>query len=58
MVPDDQYERANEIIQAFISNRDVTSEDETIYISLIDKIRMIVEAILFSWFMPGKKGHK
>jgi hypothetical protein len=58
VVPDDQYERANEIIQDFISNRDISSEDETIRISLKDKIRMIVEAVLFSWFMPGKKWHK
>ena len=40
--PDDQYERANEIIQDFISNREILSKDETICISLKDKIRMIV----------------
>lgn len=58
MVPDDEYERAHEIIEDFISNQEIISEDETIGISLKDKIRMIVEAILFAWFMPGKRWRK
>jgi len=58
LVPDEEYERAHEIIEDFISNQEITSEDETIGISLRDKIRMIVEAILFSWFMPGKRWRK
>ena len=58
MVPDDQYERALEIIQDFISNQELTSEDHKTCFSLRDKIRMIVETILFSWFMPGKKWPK
>ena len=55
MVPDDEYERTHEIIEDFISNQEIKSEDETIGISLKDKIRMIVEAILFTWFIPGKR---
>ena len=58
MVSDHQYELALDIIRDFVSKNESSGSDERQVYSLIDKLRMIVEAIFFTWFMPGRKWRK
>lgn len=58
MVSDHQYDLAHDIIRDFASRNIHTDPDERVSYSLIDKFRMIVEAILFTWFMPGRRWRK
>ena len=58
MVSDHQYDLALDIIRDFVSKNENSGPDERQVYSLIDKLRMIVEAILFTWFMPGRKCRK
>jgi hypothetical protein len=53
MVAEEDEERAKELISDFIK----TTRDETTKIqpySWFDKVRIILEALLFTWFMPGR----
>jgi hypothetical protein len=56
MVPENQYAKAEELLFAYIRN---TREDEPesfkSQYSLAEKIRIVIEAILFGWFVPRKK---
>ena len=55
MVSEDQYERAKEIVEDFMTHtKDMSIPPASSY-SLIDKIRMIFETLIFSWFIPGNK---
>jgi len=55
MVSEDQYEKAKEIIDDFLTKtKDISIPPASNY-SLIDKIRMIFETLIFSWFIPGNK---
>jgi len=56
MVYKEDFERAYEIISDFQSN--VKPEVSKSEYSLKDKIRMVIETLLFSWFIPGKKWRK
>jgi hypothetical protein len=56
MVSEEDLERACEIISDFQSN--VKPEVSKSEYSLKDKIRMVIETLLFSWFIPGKKWRK
>ena len=58
MVHEDQYERAKDILSDFLSNIAEDSADSKPQYSLSDKIRMIIETILFTWFIPGKRRKK
>ena len=58
MVSDHQYDLACGIIQDIVSNNESTDEDNKTGFSIIDKVRMIVETILFTWFIPGKRRRK
>lgn len=56
MVSEVCFERASEILSDYLNNAqpdDFKSEH-----SLRDKLRMVVEALLFGWFIPGKKWRK
>ncbi|MGM0418636.1 MAG: hypothetical protein ACQEQS_07935 [Thermodesulfobacteriota bacterium] len=59
MVPEEQYTKANELLKDYLKN---TQEEETEIFqsqySLTDKIRMLIEAVIFGWFIPGKKRKK
>lgn len=61
MVDDEHFYRASELISDYLQNIDVkqpdSSEVESEY-SVLDKIRIIFEIILFGWIMPGKKWPK
>jgi hypothetical protein len=52
MVQDEDFEKAGELLSDFLSNNE---EKPEISYSLFDKIRMIIETILFGWFVSGKK---
>ena len=56
MVSEKDFERACEIISDYQSN--VKPEVTRSEYSLKDKIRMVIETLLFSWFIPGKKWRK
>ena len=56
MVSEEDFERACEIISDFQSN--VKPEVSKSEYSFKDKIRMVIETLLFSWFIPGKKWRK
>ena len=58
MVSDHQYELASDILQDIVSNSKPADEEIKTCYSLIDKIRMIIETLLFTWFMPGKSRRK
>jgi hypothetical protein len=56
MVFESDFERTKDILSDYLNN---TQPDESIpEHSLKDKLRMIVEALLFGWFIPGKKWGK
>lgn len=52
MVSEDQYERAKGIVEDFLTNTKDTSSSSY---SVIDKIRMVFETLIFNWFIPGNK---
>jgi hypothetical protein len=52
-VPEDHAERAAEIIADFTA---ATAADVAVeHYSLLDKIRMTAEALVFQWIMPGRR---
>jgi hypothetical protein len=56
MVSEVHFRRASELISDYLNN--VQSAISKSEYSLKDKIRMIIETLLFSWFIPGKKWRK
>ena len=56
LVSEKYFERASEIITDYLNN--VHAEVSKSEYSLKDKIRMVIETLLFSWFIPGKKWRK
>lgn len=58
MCPDDQCERASELIRDYLGHT-VRKEDKPGQgYSLFDKMRMAFEILLFGWIMPGKKNRR
>jgi len=58
MVHEKDLERAQEILRSFIKNIENAKprhEIESSKYSLFDKCRMVIEALLFGWVMPGKR---
>jgi hypothetical protein len=56
LVSEEHFEQASELISDYLKR--VKSDTTKSEYSLIDKLRMIVETILFNWFIPGKKWRK
>ncbi len=54
-VAEAHYERAQEIISDFLAPSAAENEPFKSRYSLPDKIRMVFEAILFGWFVPGNR---
>jgi len=52
-VHEEQFELASELISDFLKNsqKNITNSDKY---SLPDKLRMIIETLIFGWFMPGR----
>ena len=55
MAAENHYDRAFEIIQDLVTNQKLQADKKINCISLRDKIRMIVETLMFFWFMPRKR---
>jgi hypothetical protein len=52
------YEVSKEIVDDFLKNtQEVLAKTKSKY-SIRDKIRMVIEAILFTWFIPGNRWNK
>lgn len=55
-------ERATELIADYLKNvEESTAETDGIRkssYSICDKIRIVIEALIFGWFMPGKRWQK
>jgi hypothetical protein len=58
MCPNDQYERAAELIRDYLDNTAPKKDEPEQGYSLLDKIRMVLEILLFGWIMPGGKSKK
>ena len=57
MVEEDQYDWALAVINSFVTSKKASKAQEARY-SLTDKIRVILEGLLFTWFMPGQRWRK
>ncbi len=57
-VQDDQYEKAKELLTDYLEKTHQEIEEPLRKYSLFDKIRMVIEFLLFNWVMPGKIKHK
>jgi len=57
-VQDDQYEKAKELLADYLEKTYVHNEEPLKKYSMFDKIRMVIEFLLFNWVMPGKIKHK
>jgi len=52
-VYEEQFEFASELISEFLKNSQKDDTNGSRY-KLSDKLRMIIETLLFGWFMPGR----
>jgi hypothetical protein len=55
MVNEEDYDRAKELISDYLNNTRYDQKEFTTEYSLFDKIRVIVEVIIFGWIMPGTR---
>ena len=58
MVPEEVAEQAKELISEFIGNTEPDEIEPSSEYTLKDKIRLVLECLLFTWFMPGKRWHR
>ena len=56
MVPEECSQDAIELLRQFRETKTESSKPEPI--SWLDKMRIVIEALLFGWFVPGKRSHK
>ena len=54
MVDENHFDRAKDLLDDFLKNIDANPDAATPEYSVFDKIRMMIEVVLFSWIMPGK----
>ena len=54
-VNETDYDKAKELLNDFLIKVQEDTGNETQKYSLWDKARMIIETVLFTWFIPGKK---
>ena len=57
-VQDDHYERATELLSDYLDKTREEVEEPCKKYSMFDKIRMVIEFLIFGWVMPGKIRHK
>jgi hypothetical protein len=57
-VQDDQYERANELLSDYFDKTKKEPEESAKEYSWFDKIRMVIEVLVFGWLMPGRRKPK
>lgn len=57
MVPPDFEERARELLADFLEKTAEPQVEWTKY-SILDKLRIVAEFLIFGWFIPGKRCNK
>lgn len=57
-VQDDQHERASELLADYLEKTKKDAIEQAKEYSLFDKIRMVIEVLVFGWLMPGKRKSK
>ena len=57
-VQDDQFEKARELLADYLEKTRNQVEKPLQKYSIFDKIRMVIEFLLFGWLVPGKSKHK
>lgn len=56
MVPEKYFEKSCEVLRNYLGNLESeTQEDPSNSYSALDKLRMVLEALVFGWIMPGRK---
>ena len=55
MVDEKHSDHAKELISDYLQNTQDDSVRSQSQYSLLDKIRMLIEVILFGWIMPGRR---
>ena len=58
MVHEENLESARELIAEFLKNAEPETQGASSEYSLVDKIRLVLECLLFGWIMPGRKWPK
>jgi hypothetical protein len=53
-VQDDQSEQANELLSDYFEKTKKEPEESAKEYSWFDKIRMVIEVLVFGWLMPGR----
>lgn len=56
LVEESDFDRAKELLGDFLDRTSVDTQGSTY--SLFDKIRLVLETLLFGWIMPGRSGRK
>jgi hypothetical protein len=54
-VQDHQYERAQELLSDYFEKTKREGQEPPAKHSLLDKIRMAIEVLLFGWIVPGRR---
>jgi len=57
MVAPEDHDRAKEIISTFLESG-IDNEGTEMHYTTGQKLRMIIEALIFTWFIPGRKRRK
>jgi hypothetical protein len=57
-VQDDQLEQAKELLSDYFEKTKKEPEESVKEYSWFDKIRMVVEVLVFGWLMPGRRKSK
>ena len=55
MIPKEQYLEAKEIINGFMSSAYEEDRKDTYQYTFKEKLRMLLEIVLFGWVVPGKR---
>jgi hypothetical protein len=58
MVPEEEYDEAKDILDDFLSHTKQSPDDSGQTVSWGDRLRMMIEFLLFSWVIPGNKWKK
>jgi len=54
-VKDDQHEKAAELLSDYLGKVKEKSDESGRKYSFFDKIRMVIEVLIFGWIMPGRR---
>ena len=58
MVPEDVAEQAKELLLDFITKAESGGTEPATEYTLKDKIRVLLEVLIFSWAMPGRRWNR